>query len=161
MKQALTHALASVTAQAERVAGAAARSSAEERAAQYLRARARASATAVNDDDEDGSEPFTTPAGANEPLDDGDDARRRMYAEPSPESGLAGVAERAILAAQREGAFANLSTKGAPLDKLLDPHDAQFFTLDASAALAARVLKTANYRRGEKVKTRARVRSCD
>ena len=76
------------------------------------------------------------------------DFRRRYLFEPPPESGLAGIAERAIQAAMKEGAFDNLALRGAPLSAVLDPHDAQFYSTDTDAAMMARILKNANFRRG-------------
>ena len=126
---------------AERVAGSAARSDAEARAANYVRRRARAQQPAG---DEASPEAFSRPEGALAPLEDGD-PRRAYLAEPPPEGGLAGVAELRIRAAQRQGDFDNLRLCGAPLEDVLDPHEATHFA-DHGGAIAARILKAANYK---------------
>ena len=125
---------------AERVAGSAARSDAEARAADYVRRRARAQQPAG----EEPPEPFSRPKGALEPLEDGD-PRRAYLVEPPPEGGLAGVAELRIRAAQKQGEFDNLRLSGVPLNNVLSPHDATHFT-DHGDAIAARILKAANYK---------------
>ena len=123
---------------AERVAGTAARSDAEARAAEYMRRRERAQQSAGD------QEPFSRPEGALAPLDDGD-SRRAYLVEPPPEGGLAGVAELRIKAAQKLGDFDNLRLRGAPLENVLDPHEATHFTAHGNA-IAARILKAANYK---------------
>ena len=123
---------------AERAAGASARADAESRAAEYARRRLMPKQPAPP------AEPFSTSDGACAPLDDGD-PRLAYVAEPPPEGGLAGIAERQILAAQRQGAFDNLRLRGAPLEAVLDPHDVTHFAGDGNA-MAARVLKAANYK---------------
>ena len=123
---------------AERAAGTNARADAEDRAAEYTRRKLLKQQPAA------APEPFISPAGALAPLDDGD-GRRAFLAEPPPEGGLAGIAERQIQAAQRQGTFDNLRLRGAALEEILDPHDATHFS--SGDAMAARVLKAANYRR--------------
>ena len=147
----LAHAKMNLTL-AERVAGSAARSDAEARAAEYVRRRARAQEPAGD------QEPFSRPEGALAPLDDGD-SRRAYLAEPPPEGGLAGVAELRIKAAQRQGDFDNLRLRGSPLENVLDPHEATHFTAHGGA-IAARILKAANYKCALLALAATRLRGC-
>ena len=59
------------------------------------------------------------------------DVRRPPWEQPPPEVGLAGMADRAVARATRDGALDNLPGAGKPLS-VQDRHDDQFFTVDAT-----------------------------